>query len=152
VKPAQGPRRAHQQLGSRQEALIRAIQYFTGLSSLEPSLRSKAPSSRGVTRGYHEAGEISHQDLLGDTPAEIPERYDAASPALLPLGIPQVLLHRTTGDIAPFEIMESYVRKAQALGADATIARIGFTSQALPRPLSQARLKVTCPAHIGQEL
>lgn len=65
------------------------------------------------------------EDLLGGNPHEVPERYAAASPAdLLPLGIPQVLLHGTADDIAPIEIAESYVRRARALGDHATFVRI----------------------------
>ena len=38
-------------------------------------------------------------ELLGATPQEAPERYAAASPAaLLPLGVPQVLIHGTAVD------------------------------------------------------
>ena len=55
-------------------------------------------------------------ELLGKTLPEAPERYAAASPAaLLPLGVPQVLLHGTNDDAVPIEIGRSYAAKARAL-------------------------------------
>lgn len=55
-------------------------------------------------------------ELLGKTLPEAPERYVAASPAaLLPLGVPQVLLHGTNDDAVPIEISRSYAAKARAV-------------------------------------
>jgi acetyl esterase/lipase len=54
-------------------------------------------------------------ELLGKTWPEAPERYAAASPAaLLPLGVPQVLLHGTRDAHVPVEISRSYADKARA--------------------------------------
>jgi pimeloyl-ACP methyl ester carboxylesterase len=54
-------------------------------------------------------------ELLGKTMAEAPERYAVASPAaLLPLGVPQVLLHGTNDAAVPIEISRSYAAKARA--------------------------------------
>ncbi|MEZ4767035.1 MAG: alpha/beta hydrolase [Caldilineales bacterium] len=56
-------------------------------------------------------------ELLGGTPSEVAERYDAASPArLLPLGLPQALIHGTADDAAPYAMSERYVGRAVAAG------------------------------------
>lgn len=55
--------------------------------------------------------------LLGGTPEQVPERYDIASPlALLPLGVPQILIHGTEDTSVPFEISERYAAAARAKG------------------------------------
>lgn len=42
--------------------------------------------------------------LLGGSPEHVPERYAAASPArLLPLGVPQVIVHGTADEIVPYD-------------------------------------------------
>ena len=57
------------------------------------------------------------ESLLGGTPAQVPERYRLASPAaLLPLGVPQVLLHGTKDDTVPASLSEAYQKRAQGLG------------------------------------
>jgi pimeloyl-ACP methyl ester carboxylesterase len=96
------------------------------------------------------------EDLLGGTPAEVPERYDAASPAdLPPFGIPQVLLDGTADDIAPFGITESYVRKAQALGDDATLVRIEGAGHFDPLDPDSSAFRYVCDAVlnlVGQQV
>lgn len=57
-------------------------------------------------------------ELLGGTPAEVPERYAAASPlALLPVTTPHVLLHGDDDDLVPLAISESYQAQAMATGS-----------------------------------
>jgi acetyl esterase/lipase len=54
-------------------------------------------------------------DFLGGGFDAVPERYIAASPAaLLPLGIPQVLIHGTADDSVPLQMSLAYLAKAQA--------------------------------------
>jgi dipeptidyl aminopeptidase/acylaminoacyl peptidase len=61
-------------------------------------------------------------DLLGDSPHEVPERYDFASPIeRLPLGIPQQLFHGTADANVPLEISDRYVHTAQLRGDDAKL-------------------------------
>jgi len=56
-------------------------------------------------------------ELLGTTPNDAPERYAAASPAsLLPLGIPQVLIHGTADDNVPIQVSQRYAAAAHAAG------------------------------------
>jgi len=61
-------------------------------------------------------------ELLGGTPSEVPERYASASPAaLLPLGIPQVLVHGTEDSNVPLEVSQSYAEAAKAAHDDVTL-------------------------------
>jgi acetyl esterase/lipase len=61
-------------------------------------------------------------NFLGGSPEEVPDRYAAASPvALLPLGIPQLLVHGTVDDSVPFELSEKYVGAAHVAGDEATL-------------------------------
>jgi len=56
-------------------------------------------------------------ELMGGAPADQPERYEFASPrALLPLGIPQLILHGTADDVVPIEISRDYAQAALNAG------------------------------------
>lgn len=56
-------------------------------------------------------------ELLGGCLDEAPARYQAASPAaLLPLGLPQVLIHGSADDNVPIQISRTYTAAAQAAG------------------------------------
>jgi acetyl esterase/lipase len=62
-------------------------------------------------------GNGAAAELLGGSCSAVPERYSAASPAaLLPLGVPQVLIHATADDRVPFAMSQAYAAKAQAAG------------------------------------
>ena len=64
-------------------------------------------------------GSGAATELLGGSFSRVPERYAAASPAaMLPLGIPQVLVHGTKDDSVPYTMSESYFADAQAAGDD----------------------------------
>lgn len=57
------------------------------------------------------------RDLLGGTPEEIPERYSQTDPAeLLPLGVPQALVHGTSDRNVPFALSTGYLRRAIKAG------------------------------------
>ncbi len=52
-------------------------------------------------------------ELLGGSPEEMPERYAAASPAeLVPLGVPQLLVHGERDEIVPPRVSEAYAEAA----------------------------------------
>ena len=56
-------------------------------------------------------------ELLAGAPAEAPDRYALASPAaLLPLGIPQLLVHGSRDEIVPAAMSRSYAEAARAAG------------------------------------
>lgn len=63
--------------------------------------------------------------LLGGTPTEYPDRYDAGSPInLLPSGTRQVLIHGTADRTVPVSQSEIYVEKARQLGDQATLIKL----------------------------
>ncbi|HEX8996268.1 MAG TPA: alpha/beta hydrolase [Ktedonobacterales bacterium] len=62
------------------------------------------------------------EKLLDGAPKQVPARYDDCSPfELLPLGVPQAMLHGTIDDIVPFEISAGYVERARSLGDNARL-------------------------------
>src|SRR5207244_3989673 len=69
------------------------------------------------------------QDFLGGTPAEVPDRYAATSPAdLLPLGVrQQVLVHGTEDDSVPYEISKTYRDAAVAAGDEVELVMLEGT-------------------------
>src|SRR6266581_8962010 len=59
--------------------------------------------------------------LLGGSFTDVPERYAAASPAaMLPLGVPQVLIHGTNDDSVPLQVSQAYANAARALNHPVT--------------------------------
>lgn len=79
-------------------------------------------------------------ELLGGSPATVPERYSAASPAaLLPLGVPQALIHGTRDTNVPLSISQAYTHAAQAAGDHAQLIVLpGVDHFALIDPSSDA--------------
>ena len=66
------------------------------------------------------AGAVA--ELLSGGPAEAPARYAVASPiALLPIGVPQVLIHGTADDRVPVDLSRTYVAAALAAGDEALL-------------------------------
>ena len=64
-------------------------------------------------------------EFLGGSPEEVPERYDLASPIeLLPLGVPQRLVHGDLDDTVPCGMSRDYQAAAQAKGDDAVMAAL----------------------------
>jgi acetyl esterase/lipase len=56
-------------------------------------------------------------ELTGGTPTQYPERYAAASPrALLPLGVPQLVVHGSEDDLVPVAMGREYVAAAKHAG------------------------------------
>jgi acetyl esterase/lipase len=79
-------------------------------------------------------------DLLGGGPQERPEAYLRGSPAaLLPLGVPQLLVHGTADESVPFDISERYAAAARDAGDTCElIALEGVDHFALIDPASSA--------------
>jgi acetyl esterase/lipase len=70
-------------------------------------------------------GRHAVRELLGGKPARVPERYKDASPAaLLPLGIPQILVHGTSDDNVPLLVSQDYAQKARAAGDQITLIEV----------------------------
>jgi acetyl esterase/lipase len=62
-------------------------------------------------------GDGAAQALLGGEPDSYPERYAAASPAeLLPLGVPQLLVHGARDEIVPLTQSTDHAARALAAG------------------------------------
>jgi acetyl esterase/lipase len=83
-------------------------------------------------------GAVS-QLLKGDFDM-VPERYTVASPAaLLPLGVPQVMIHGTMDDRVPLQVSQAYTAAAQAAGDQAQLIELpGVDHFALIDPSSAA--------------
>lgn len=67
-------------------------------------------------------GASAVTDLLGGTPAGVPDRYALASPAaLVPLGVPVVCVHGTADVNVPLRQSERFVAAAEAAGDPAEL-------------------------------
>ena len=63
--------------------------------------------------------------LMGGTPDQFPERYDASSPIeLLPTGTRQLLIHGTDDDIVPISQSEKFFERAEQLGEQPTLVEL----------------------------
>jgi len=71
-----------------------------------------------LTLAYHlHLSNDAVVELLGATPTTQPVRYAEASPAaLLPLGLPQILIHGTRDEHVPVQVSREYARVARAAG------------------------------------
>jgi acetyl esterase/lipase len=70
-------------------------------------------------------GDHVVDSFMGASPDTAPNRYAAASPAeLLPLGVPQALIHGTDDDVVPMVIAERYVERARSLGDAARLVAL----------------------------
>jgi dipeptidyl aminopeptidase/acylaminoacyl peptidase len=78
--------------------------------------------------------------LMGGTPDEYPDRYNAGSPIeLLPTGASQTLVHGTDDDTVPASQSEAYVEKAEKLGDWPTLVKLdGVGHYELIDPESEA--------------
>ena len=68
------------------------------------------------------------EELLGGAPVDLPARYADASPAaLLPLGVPQILIHGRDDGPVPFELSHHYVQRAHQAGDKALLVPLAHT-------------------------
>jgi acetyl esterase/lipase len=94
----------------------------------EPGAEPRVPVRRAVSQaGVSDVAEASRlalsngvaDELLGARPDEVPERVALASPrALLPLGVPQLLIHGGEDDTVPATMSRDYASAAWAAGDD----------------------------------
>ena len=64
-------------------------------------------------------------ELLGGTPDQYPDRFDAGSPVeLLPNGSKQILIHGTADDIVPVSQSKEFVERAEQLGDQPTLVTL----------------------------
>jgi acetyl esterase/lipase len=83
---------------------------------LAVSLAGVADLVAGAEAGL---GSGACEALLGGSPEAVPARYAAASPAaLVPLGVPQLLVHGARDDIVPAVQSSAYAARARAAGDD----------------------------------
>ena len=63
--------------------------------------------------------------LMGGSPDQYPDRYDAGSPIeLLPTGTRQVLIHGVVDDVVPISQSEKFIERAEQLGEHAAMVRL----------------------------
>jgi len=82
--------------------------------------------------------------LLGGLPGDVPERYAVADPsALLPTGVPTVLVHADGDDRVPISQSEGYVRAAAGAGDDSRLVCFtgGHFEHLDPRSVAGAALR-----------
>lgn len=88
-------------------------------------LVAQAPVAALVDGARQGLGGGAVTALLGGSPERVPDRYAAADPvALLPTGVPSVLVHAPGDDLVPISQSESYVAAATAAGDDSRLVRV----------------------------
>ena len=85
--------------------------------------------------------------LMGGTPDEHPDRYNAGSPIeLLPMGARQILVHGIDDDTVPVSQSQTFVEKAEKLGDRSTLVKLyGIGHYELIDPESEAWPTVAVP-------
>jgi acetyl esterase/lipase len=97
------------------------------------------PVDLGQDIAHYEAecGDAVVTQLVGGTPAQVPDRYRAASAGpLLPLGVPQVLVWGEHERFVPRPLADAHVARARAAGDAATlriVPGVGHFEIAVPR-------------------
>lgn len=82
-----------------------------------------------LVRAYELAvGGSAVSELLGGSPEQCPGRYQAASPqALLPLEVPQLIIHGAADDVVPIEIARRYTETSRAAGDEVELLELPDT-------------------------
>jgi len=76
------------------------------------------------TKARGQCGKLADK-LLGGTKAQVPERYAETNPAeLVPIGVPQVLVHGTADDVVPVSGSEDHHARAHAAGDRVSLTTI----------------------------
>jgi acetyl esterase/lipase len=106
-----------------------SLRRASGTASRVPTRLRGAVSLAGVA-DLRRAWELRLSDnvvetFVGGSPERVPERYAGASPIeLLPLGVPQALIHGTADESVPYEISQVYHEAAVARGDEATLVTL----------------------------
>lgn len=96
--------------GSNPLVKARAVVSLSGVPDLAGSAHSQLPGGEAELRQ-------AVLDYMGGTPEQVPDRYAQSSPlALLPLGVPQLLLHGSQDDIVSVDQSRAYVAAATKAG------------------------------------
>lgn len=104
-----------------------------GLPGSAPRVRVRAAVAQAGVCDLRSAhadglGDGAVAALLGGSPATVPERYAAASPVeLVPLGVPQLLVHGDDDEIVPPTQSRAYAEAAQTAGDDVTLVELAGT-------------------------
>jgi acetyl esterase/lipase len=114
-------------LHNDEEQQIRRAISLAGVSDLRSAWKKKLGHGT-VTR------------LMGGTPDEHPDRYDAGSPIeLLPTGARHVLVHGTADNTVPLSQSEAFIERAEKLGDRPTLVKLdGIGHYELIDPESEA--------------
>jgi len=82
-----------------------------------------------LVRAYELAvGGSAVRELLGGSPEQCPGRYQAASPqALLPLEVPQLIIHGAADDVVPIEMARRYTETSRAAGDEVELLELPDT-------------------------
>lgn len=78
-----------------------------------------------TTAANRQVGGTAVPDLLGGTPAQVPDRYQDASPQQhIPLSVPVRCIHARADANVPYDQSADYVAAARAKGADAALTTV----------------------------
>ncbi len=99
----------------------------SGPTGPPPSLVvAQAPVAALADGARQRLGSGAVTALLGGSPEQVPDRYAGADPvALLPTGVPSVLVHAARDSLVPIRQSETYVAAATAAGDDSRLVRVG---------------------------
>jgi len=99
------------------------------------SLAGLVDLARAWALGFEVVGQV-----MGGTPDDVPSRYGSASPAeLLPLGVPQVLVHGSDDRVVPAELSRDYYAAALRRGDEVRLVTLpGVGHDELIDPASRA--------------
>ncbi len=79
-------------------------------------------------RRAYDLGMTPVGQLMGGSPRDVPARYDAGDPAaLIPLGVPQVLVHGSADTVVPQSLSAGYEREAKSRGDEARLVELPGT-------------------------
>lgn len=85
-----------------------------------------APVSDLVEASRRNLSEGAARELLGGSPAMVPQRYRDTSPVeLLPLGVRTIVVHGTQDADVPYDMSAMYIDRARAAGDDARLVTLG---------------------------